>query len=737
MLAKGWLVLVLTAALSLIWRLPDYQFDTDLLALLPDHARSEWYDARIEADKHLAQLSSNRFLLAVGAADAETSLAAAEQVRRELADGDWRYIEPGRQAQQLWQSYWPHRYHLLATDDRQAMQSSPQAIIDAARLRLYAPVGDGRYDPVKDPLFLFQNFLQQQARASALQLDQGYPSRLLDGLHWRLLQYELSTDAFAQALTTPLPALVHSLRAGLPEGVQLLQSGMVFHAAHGAHQARDEISFIGLGSLLGVILVLAAAFGRSSLILLASLSAGLLIALVVSVWSFERLHLITLAFGASLIGVAIDYGIHARNGQQHGQTFRQLLPALGLGLFTSLVAYGLQAAVHMPGLTQMALFSCVGLAASWLSVVLWLPEHAESPSRSRLVQPLFNLADAWRQLAAKVPAFPRVSLGILVLALVSLLWLPGRDQVASLQTSTESMLAQEQALLTISQAPRPGRYFLVRGHDSDDLFKELQTLESALNAQGIESQSVRQWLPEKTQQMSDFARLSQFYQASLPVWFSALGAESMADEAIAAIAELPMTLDHVNAELAALYLLPSATLAFVYPEFVLTTDQLANLPQGSWTYVDRGAELSDLLAKYRHWLLLWVQVAMVVLTLTLWFRYGLAGALLLASPLVAAIAVLWLVAVMDGGVNLFHCLALLLVLGVGFDSSIFFARSPGPEAWRGASLSILTSLLAFGLLALCTTPVLKSFGTVAAYGLLLVWLLVPLMVQPIVKSDTE
>lgn len=737
MLARGWLVLVLIAALSLVWRLPGYPFDTDLLALLPDHARSEWYDARIEADKHLAQLSSNRFVLAVGAADARASLAAAVQVRHQLSEGDWRYIEPGQQAEQLWQTYWPHRYHLLAAEDRQSMQSSPQALLDAARLRLYAPVGDGHYDPVKDPLFLFQNFLQQQSRASALQLDHGYPSRTLDGLHWRLLQYELSSDAFVQALTTPLPALVDSLRAGLPDGVQLLQSGMVFHAAHGAHQARDEISFIGLGSLLGVVLLLAAAFGRSSLLLLAALGAGLLMAFVVSLWSFERLHLITLAFGASLIGVAIDYGIHARNGQLHGQTLRQLLPPLCLGLVTSLVAYGLQAAVDMPGLRQMALFSCVGLAASWLSVILWLPERTPCPTKASLVQPLFTLADRWRQRAAGLPAYPRLSLGVLVLALVSLVWLPGRDQIASLQTSTDKMLAQEQALLTISQAPRPGRYLLVRGQNSDDLLTQLQTLETALKAEGVAYQSASQWLPGASRQMSDFAQLSQFYQARLPGWFAALGAESMAAQAMAAIVERPMTLDHVDDELAALFLLPSATLAFVYPETALAADLLARLPQGAWTYVDRGGELSGLLAQYRHWLLLWLQVAVVVLAAALWLRYGLAGPLLLAAPLVAAIVVLWLVAAMNSGVNLFHCLALLLVLGVGFDSSIFFARSPGAEAWRGASLSILTSLLAFGLLAACTTPVLKSFGTVAACGLLLVWLLVPLMAQPIVKSDTE
>ena len=72
--------------------------------------------------------------------------------------------------------------------------------------------------------------------------------------------------------------------------------------------------------------------------------------------------------------------------------------------------------------------------------------------------------------------------------------------------------------------------------------------------------------------------------------------------------------------------------------------------------------------------------------------------------------------------------AVLLVLGVGFDNSLILSLSRSSQvAWRGATVSVLTSMLAFGLLAACATPVLKSFGVVAALGLLLVWLLVPIM----------
>lgn len=736
-LALAWLALVLLGVASLAWRLPGYVFDTSLLALLPDHARDQWYDARLAADRHLNGLGNNRFVLAVGAADADQSLRLAGDLRRQLASDQWHYLEPAQQADRLWSSYWPHRYGLLADADRQLLQTDPAQLLSQARARLYAPLGDGRYDAINDPLFLFSNYLQEKIGASALSLQQGLPTRSHRGLTWRLLQFELQADAFSQALASDLPARVEAFRAQLPAGAELLQSGMIFHAAHGARQARGEITVIGTGSLVGVLVLLWLAFGTASLRLLAALLAGLSMALVVSLWSFAQLHLITLAFGASLIGVAIDYGIHARNAQQHGVRLAQLWRPLALGLLTSLLAYGLQATVAMPGLTQMALFSCVGLAASWLSVLLWLPDGADSRPPSRWLRPLFALADVWSQRGQAMGFAPGLGLAALLLVSASLLWLPGRDQVSALQTSTDAQLAQEQSLLALTGAPRPGRYLLVQAETVAALDRQVLQLEQDLQAQGVTVASYRAWLPGLAQQQADYQLLQTFYRTHLPTWVAQLNAPALLPQALSALTFAPLTLPALNQDAQALFWQPAPLQAFVYPDQVLAADQLAQLAEGRWTYVDRVGELSQVLAQHRRALLAWLVAAVAALSALLWWRLGPEGVLLLAAPLLAGAAALWLIALLDGGVNLFHCLALLLVLGVGFDSGVFFARADPREAWRGASLSIVTSLLAFGLLAMCQTPVLKSFGLVAAIGLSLCWLLVPLLVRPMLIEEDK
>ncbi len=96
---------------------------------------------------------------------------------------------------------------------------------------------------------------------------------------------------------------------------------------------------------------------------------------------FERIHLLTLVFGASLIGGAQDYGSYFlchrlgadRQSLDSYQLLRRLLPALALALVTTVIGYLALALTPFPGLRQMAVFSALGLIFAWLTVVFWFP----------------------------------------------------------------------------------------------------------------------------------------------------------------------------------------------------------------------------------------------------------------------------------------------------------------------------------------------------------------------------
>ena len=78
-----------------------------------------------------------------------------------------------------------------------------------------------------------------------------------------------------------------------------------------------------------------------------SIGVGCLGALSLCWLLFERIHLLTLVFGASLIGGAQDYGTYFlcnrlgadRQSLDSCQLLRRLLPALALALVTTVIGY--------------------------------------------------------------------------------------------------------------------------------------------------------------------------------------------------------------------------------------------------------------------------------------------------------------------------------------------------------------------------------------------------------------
>jgi predicted exporter len=86
--------------------------------------------------------------------------------------------------------------------------------------------------------------------------------------------------------------------------------------------------------------------------------------------------------------------------------------------------------------------------------------------------------------------------------------------------------------------------------------------------------------------------------------------------------------------------------------------------------------------------------------------------------------------------NLFHLASLLLLAGVGIDYSLFLGRSAGadPEDASRSLGAVLTcavcTLLTFGLLAFCDTPILHGIGLTVSIGVATAFLLSCALVSP-------
>jgi predicted exporter len=141
-------------------------------------------------------------------------------------------------------------------------------------------------------------------------------------------------------------------------------------------------------------------------------------------------------------------------------------------------------------------------------------------------------------------------------------------------------------------------------------------------------------------------------------------------------------------------------------------------------FLDVKLEMERLLAEYGRTTAVWALVGVaVVLGLLALGLGGVRPALRVAAPIGGAVLVaLAGLALAGEALSLFHLASLLLLAGLAIDYSLFMA---GPEDGEdrpvddrmGAVLSCAVStLLTFGLLALCETPVLHGIGLTVAFG---------------------
>ena len=741
--------------------------DTDILALLPLQQRDP---VLARSFTHMVDAAQQRMVVLVGDAEWSAAVKAADAYRNVLAQhADLVEFDKTDNASQAdWLApFGRHAMTLLtASQERALSASAPDEWKDAALARLYSAFSGPRLGSFRDdPFGLFAGWMQERAGETPVRPRDGQLFVAGAGRQYVLLSLRLTRPAFSRdAQTRLLPLLEQAAQAArtAAPSVELLSAGVVLHAAAAGQQAEHEISTIGIGSLAGIVLLTWLTF-RSLLpigLVLLSISVGLLGAVSVCWLLFGRIHLLTMVFGASLIGVAQDYGMYYlshRLGQDRsldaGHLLRRLLPALALTLLAAVIGYMGLALTPFPGLRHMAVFSASGLVFAWLTVVCWFPPLIQTTSlRGGALARVYGRALAhWPRWSMRTPSLWLAG-ALAVMVALGCSRLSVNDDIRSLQTPPATLLRDQIKLGRLLDAPTPVQYYLLRAASQEELLQREEALKVRLDplvAAGRLSgyQAMSNWVPSaRTQQrrrelvesklLASGGPLFALAQAigETPVW-AATSADYLRRSAA------PMTVESFLQARASepwrhLWL-GKVEGAGVYGSMVaLRGLQYASLPQLAQAaqglegvqWVDRVAEISSVLGRYRHDMALVLLGAFVLVYGMLYVRYRLRAWRVLAPTALACVITLALLGLLGQPLQLFHILALMLLLGVGVDYGIFMQEQPerGLAApWLAVGLSAANTILSFGLLALSQTQALQAFGLTMLLGTALVWLGAP------------
>ena len=502
------------------WQAP--RLDSDVFALLP---QDEQQPAAQRAMKQLAEQGERRVVVMLGGADWERVRQAAQRFDQALRaqQAGLQPVQDALPSDQIMSFYAPWRDVLLTDDQRAALpQADVSALAAQALGRLHGFSMGQPTNWLADPLGLWSSWWAERGGLTAARPRDGLlwvkdPSA---GRDWAVLLYETQGSAFRfDGKRRWGDALAHAeaaARSDLGDGLTVLSAGVPLHAEAGAAQGHQEMNTIGWGSLLAVISLVLAAFRAVGPMLLIALSLviGCAAGLSATVLVFGQVHLLTLVFGASLVGVAEDFGIHyfasrlGEPGRPRWSLMRHLLPGLLLALATSVLGYLVLAVVPFPGLRQMALFSAVGLMAAFATAVCWFPWMDRGQlSAGRFATGMASTLRHWPVLTRARLWIALVILGLV--CAVGLARLHVNDDLRQLQSSPPALMKAQIAVGRLLQMPSPAQFFLVQGRSEDEVLSREEALKQAVAAWQAQApdrdarigvSAVSDWVPSRQRQ---------------------------------------------------------------------------------------------------------------------------------------------------------------------------------------------------------------------------------------------
>ncbi len=644
--AALWLLGAALLAAMAWWRWPaGAVVHTDFYDLLPGTGDTLWQQraARQAATVYDGQL----VLLAAG----DDTLAAQAFVDAAVASlGDAR--DPGQTWREILTALKAQRFNLLSQRQAQRLAQNPQALLQDFQRVLYSPLGSAALSQLPaDPAGLWRGYVLELIQ---LQGDMPVQNVALASVQVRL------HDA---ALLAKWRALKQQAAA---QGLAFYATGAPLFAAAAKQSASVEMRTVGLASLL-VLLLLLWRFLRSwralALVLLC-VGSGLVAGFLITVSALGSVHVLTLVFGATLIGVAADYAFHyLAHARKPGNVLADVLPGLRLSVISSGLAFALLLLLPFPGMRQTGLFMASGLLASFATVVLLYPV---------LYRPPEKLPALPRLMYKKPILLPyRVLLVVCAMSAAGLYWLgSAADDVYSLLVPSEKRQRENYEL--IKQLYRSAAFA-----------EHLRSL--GFDEAGIAS--VRAQLP------AEFAPIVDVPFSDAPGLGQRLGCERGVCASWAPLGSAVNT-----AELSA---------RLEHSEGVVLINPIA--------------DFNVLLSEYRSKVLLLLLAAAALAGLIGALLYDVKTALsILWLPLIACCGSLLFMAFVFAGLSLAAVLAALVVAGVSLDYAIFKALSAQehyPKTLLAITLSSLTSIIAFGALMFSSTPFLSQFGLGIAVGL--------------------
>lgn len=534
-----------------------------------------------------------------------------------------------------------------------------------------------------------------------------------------------------------------------------------------AEQSRHDAEWFSTLDSIVLALLLLLVYRTPRLVLLTALplATGVLAAMTMVMLVYGDIHGITLAFGSTLLGVALDYPVHVFSHRLPGNPWaglRHNWPTLWTSVIMACVAYLALVFTDFTGLAQLGVFTVTGLVTAaavtrWLLPAL-LPEQAVDIAGSRVC--------AWQARIDHWPSRPWLAPALIGLALVAIMLSPHtlwENDLGSF-SPVPKPLQDADGELRRELGSADVRYLaLVSGNTAEDVLQRSERLGAGLDRL-VSSGALTGY--ELAARFLPSAAMQRARQQSLPppttlkrdlaaaVAVTPFRADLFADflrdvERSRSLA--PLTLEALRGSphgerVATLLDQDAARWSALIPlqgisDVAAVQKWFASGPAGA-RLLDLKMETEEMVSAFRSELLRYIAggIAVMVVLMVIGLRARQAIQLVILPTTATVLVIVAAINLMGLRLSLFHLVALMLVVGISIDYALYLSRGEKTVVDRARSLHsllicCLATATAFGILALSQIPVLRAIGATVASGVILGLLLGVLAARAAVEKE--
>lgn len=542
-------------------------------------------------------------------------------------------------------------------------------------------------------------------------------------------------------------------------GTKVYLTGAPIHSYFASSHSIFEINLICILSTLFVIGLVFWYFGSLSPLIPIGLSIGLGIyaGYCMTALVFRNIHILTFVFSTTLIGVCVDYSLHyfvaLKEGKTGTEVIKDIFKSLTVSLITTVSAFLILLFADFTLLRQISIFTITGLVTVYGIVVLWYPllekiglgykpdcrvGKTQCPHKADkdafVGQAMSDNNSNEKHASLHLGIFaskPRLTAQLLscliaILLIIGLFHTHFDDNIKNMYIPPKTLLNAEKLFTEIAGTSADTSIFVVKGNNLEELLQKEEEIADKLN--GIEYQALSKYVPSEKRQKSNQILRKELYRTKLNDFAIFLPVQKRSQL--------------ISQNYGNNFLSVNNDFEFMKKNFLIDKNTSIMVVSGYNGEKIDGVRIinfqKDISAQIKHCRRVCLGLLIPIfglLYLLLAKIYDKKSGLKILLPSICAVILLFgFLGLFGCSINLFHLLAIFLIIGFGLDYSVFRFTNP-EKAGDSVFLSCITTVFSFALLAFAGFKLISSLGTVLSLGLLSSYIFSLKLIEKDIKKD--